>query len=129
MTQGSLQGKVNQSFPRRHALIEQPLSAITARSLSLMCRAYKNGRNLLTQVFSYEQFVRFIDAKEQKLGVLEIMSNKVAEVLGERLGTLSKGQRAPLNRALGQMFGSHQGQASQVTEGEIEGAYSVMEMF
>jgi len=70
MTQGSLQGKVNQSFPRRHALIEQPLSAKAERPLSLMCRACKNGRNLLTQVFSYEQFVRFIDVKEQKLGVL-----------------------------------------------------------
>ena len=60
---------------------------------------------------------------------LQIMSNKVAQVLGERLEGLSRGQEASLNKALGRVFDSHQGQASQVTEDEIEGAYQVMEMF
>jgi len=60
---------------------------------------------------------------------LQIMSNKVKQVLGERLETLSKGQRMSLNGALGRVFDRHQGQANKVTSEEIEGAYSVMEAF
>ena len=60
---------------------------------------------------------------------LEIMSSKVAEVLGQRTRGLSAGQKRSLEHALVEVLEDNNFKADKVTSEEIEGAYSVMEAF
>ena len=60
---------------------------------------------------------------------IDAMSDKVARVLGQRLGNLSRGQKASLNKALGGVFDRHNGHVSNITDDEIWGAWNVMQAF
>ena len=60
---------------------------------------------------------------------LDAMSSKVGSVLGERLNYLSRGQEASLEHALVGVFERHNGQAENISDDEIWGAWMVMEAF
>ena len=60
---------------------------------------------------------------------LDAMSSKVGSVLGERLNYLSRGQEASLEHALVEVFEDHNGQAENISDDEIWGAWMVMEAF
>ena len=60
---------------------------------------------------------------------LDAMSSKVASVLGKRLNYLSRGQEASLEHALVEVFEDHKGQAENIPDDEIWGAWMVMEAF
>ena len=60
---------------------------------------------------------------------LDAMSSKVGSVLGERLNYLSRGQEASLEHALVEVFEDHNGQAENIPDEEIWGAWMVMEAF
>ena len=60
---------------------------------------------------------------------LDAMSSKVGSVLGERLNYLSRGQKASLEHALVEVFEDHNGQAENIPDKEIWGAWMVMEAF
>ena len=60
---------------------------------------------------------------------LDAMSSKVASVLGKRLNYLSRGQEASLEHALVEVFEDHNGQAENIPDEEIWGAWIVMEAF
>ena len=60
---------------------------------------------------------------------LDAMSRKVGSVLGERLNYLSRGQEASLEHALVGVLEDHDGQAENISDEEIWGAWMVMEAF
>jgi hypothetical protein len=60
---------------------------------------------------------------------LDAMSSKVGSVLGERLNYLSRGQESSLESALLSVFEDHNGQAENIPDEEIWGAWMVMEAF
>ena len=60
---------------------------------------------------------------------LDAMSSKVGSVLGERLNYLSRGQEASLEHALVGVLEDHDGQAENISDDEIWGAWMVMEAF
>ena len=60
---------------------------------------------------------------------LDAMSSKVGSVLGDRLNYLSRGQESSLEFALLSVFERHKGQAENIPEEEIWGAWTVMEAF
>ena len=60
---------------------------------------------------------------------LDAMSSKVASVLGQRLNHLTKGQESSLEFALFSVFERHNGQAENIPDEEIRGAWMVMEAF
>ena len=60
---------------------------------------------------------------------LDAMSGKVGSVLGERLNYLSRGQKASLEHALVEVLEGHNGQAENIPDEEIWGAWMVMEAF
>ena len=60
---------------------------------------------------------------------LDAMSSKVGFVLGERLNYLSRGQEASLEHALVEVLERHNGQAENIPDEEIWGAWIVMEAF
>ena len=60
---------------------------------------------------------------------LDAMSSKVGSVLGERLNYLSRGQESSLESALLSVFEDHNGQAENILDEEIWGAWMVMEAF
>lgn len=60
---------------------------------------------------------------------LDAMSSKAASVLGERLNYLSRGQEASLEHALVGVLEDHDGQAENISDEEIWGAWMVMEAF
>ena len=60
---------------------------------------------------------------------LDAMSSKVGSVLGERLFHLSRGQKASLEHALVGVLEDHNGQAENISDEEIWGAWMVMEAF
>ena len=60
---------------------------------------------------------------------LDAMFSKVASVLGERINYLSRGQEASLEHALVEVFEDHNGQAENISDEEIWGAWMVMEAF
>jgi len=62
------------------------------------------------------------DLEQQKL-----LSARVAEVLGDRISNLTKPQASSLNVALDRVLLANEGQASSVTDAEIEGAWEMME--
>ena len=64
-------------------------------------------------------------SKEQ----LDAMSSKIGSVLGERLNYLSRGQEESLEHALVGVFKRHNGQAENISDDEIWGAWMVMEAF
>ena len=57
------------------------------------------------------------------------MSSKIASVFGERLNYLSRGQEGSLEHALVEVFERHNGQAENIPDEEIWGAWIVMEAF
>ncbi len=60
---------------------------------------------------------------------LDEMSSKIGAVLGERLNYLSRGQESSLDFALWGVFERHKGQAENIPDDEIWGAWMVMEAF
>ena len=58
---------------------------------------------------------------------LKAMSDKVAHVLGHKLHHLTRGQESSLNKALGSVFESHNGNVTTITDDEIWGAWNVMQ--
>ena len=60
---------------------------------------------------------------------LDAMSSKVASVFGERINYLSRGQEGSLEHALVEVFERHNGQAENIPDEEIWGAWIVMEAF
>lgn len=60
---------------------------------------------------------------------IDAMSDKVARVLAQRLGNLSKGQKASLEHALCDVLDDHNGDVSTITDDEIWGAWNVMQAF
>ena len=60
---------------------------------------------------------------------LDAMSSKVASMFGERLNYLSRGQEGSLEHALVKVFERHNGQAENIPDEEIWGAWMVMEAF
>ena len=58
---------------------------------------------------------------------LNDLSQRVSEVLGDRLLELSPPQEGILDKALGRVLMHNNGQADQVTPEEIEGAWEMIE--
>jgi len=58
---------------------------------------------------------------------LNALSQKVAEVLGDRLLGLSPPQEGILDKALGRALMHNNGQADQVTPEQIEGAWEMID--
>jgi len=55
------------------------------------------------------------------------LSARVVEVLGDRILNLTKPQESALEHALYRVLLANKGQASSVTDDEIEGAWEMME--
>jgi len=62
------------------------------------------------------------DSEQQRL-----LAERVTKVLGDRLSNLTKPQASSLNHALDSVLLANEGQASSVTDAEIEGAWEMME--
>jgi hypothetical protein len=60
---------------------------------------------------------------------LDAMSSKIGAVLGEKLNYLSRGQESSLEFAILSVFEMHNGQAENIPDEEIWGAWMVMEAF